>query len=541
MAKAPLPNTGLMGKTIGGLGRGLASTAGSMLHGFVSGFFNVDLSSGKKSKLGMFGKALGAGVSGSAVSSAPLPTMEQPTRVSNKSNPSLATITSQLEDLIKTANKIGVYTKEQQAALLNQINQTKRSAKEQQLENKTSSVPELPQITDSNSLGPLDQSVDVLITKIDALSDTVTGLSSGGLGFGGTSLSPLDLLGGKDNKPIPSKGAAKASTPSWLSKATAAISSGASSLRKAAPVAIGAASSKVAGLMSAGFGATKRAGGSIKAAARRAAGPIISKALGRTVLKSIPLVGTGIGVGLAVNSLMRGDVVGAGIELASGVAGPLTAVPALAASVTRDTYASVYGIQPEQDPNFKQRYGELKGSVDEMIKEQLTGAVKPKPIPTDREIGETETPSKPPPAAPTRQPPAIPPVTSPAGAMGGSPASTAAPETIGAGSTGTAATPSTSSGSAAQSMTPSPTSGSALSTTAMEQKTSMMSGATLTAQQLPVADINQSFGFDPNVGMFTQQTGNTTRGAAQGIGNIPSPVYSADGLQGLMRTLFFGS
>lgn len=524
MAKSPLPNTGLMGKTIGGLGRGLASTAGSMLHGFVSGFFNVDLSSGKKSKLGMFGKALGAGVSGSAVSSAPLPTMEQPTRVRNKSNPSLATITSQLEDLIKTANKIGVYTKEQQAALLNQINQTKRSAKEQQLENKTSSVPELPQITDSNSLGPLDQSVDVLITKIDALSDTVTGLSSGGLGIGGTSLSPLDLLGGKDNKPIPSKGAAKASTPSWLSKATAAISSGASSLRKAAPVAIGAASSKVAGLMSAGFGATKRAGGSIKAAARRAAGPIISKALGRTVLKSIPLVGTGIGVGLAVNSLMRGDVVGAGIELASGVAGPLTAVPALAASVTRDTYASVYGIQPEQDPNFKQRYGELRGSVDEMIREQLTGAVKPKPIPTDREIGETETPPKPPQAAPTKQPPAIPPVTSPAGAMGGSPA-----------------TPSTSSGSAAHSMTPSPTSGSTLSTTAMEPKTSMMSGATLTAQQMPVADINQSFGFDPNVGMFTQQTGNTTRGAAQGIGNIPSPVYSADGLQGLMRTLFFGS
>jgi hypothetical protein len=72
-------------------------------------------------------------------------------------------------------------------------------------------------------------------------------------------------------------------------------------------------------------------------------------------------------------------------------------------------------------------------------------------------------------------------------------------------------------------------------------ETNAMSGVTLTAQQMPVSAINQSYGYSPDSGMFMPQTGNTTRGAAQGIGNIPSPVYSAPGLEGLMRTLFFDS
>jgi len=69
-----------------GLGGDAASTAASMLIDFISGFFDIDLSSENKSKLGIFGKALGAGVSGDNVDNTPLPTMEKPTRVSNKAN-----------------------------------------------------------------------------------------------------------------------------------------------------------------------------------------------------------------------------------------------------------------------------------------------------------------------------------------------------------------------------------------------------------------------------------------------------------------------
>lgn len=547
-----------------GLGGDAASTAASMLIDFISGFFDIDLSSDNKSKLGIFGKALGAGVSGDNADNTPLPTMEKPTRVSNKANPSFATITGQLDDLIKTANKIGVYTKEQQEAILKQINQAKRVAKEQQLENKAPVVPELPEAGNSNDLGPLDTSVNSLIERIDELSETVDGLSNGsGGGMGGL---PMGMSGGSrspvirpkenlvkssasgsgwahgSNSTKPVGQFAKAPTPSWMGRATAAVSGAAT--RIAAPIAAGAASSKVAGLMTSGFRSTKRAGGSIKAAVRKAAGPIIGKALGRTVLKSIPIAGIGIGAAFAISRLLQGDVVGAGVELGSGVAGPLTAVPALGAAVTRDTYASVYGVQPEQDPNFKERYKELKGEVDGLIKEQLSGVVKPTSTPTDREIGETETPARPPQAAPVRQPPAVPPVAPPAGATGGSPAAAPAATTGGGSGAPAAATSDATStsgggGAASQQMTPEPTTGMDLASPAMV--TNATTGAALTAQQMPVAAGYQSYGYNPTAGTFMPQTSNTTRGAAQGVGSIPSPVYFTEGLEAFMSTLYFDS
>lgn len=538
-----------------------------MMLDFISGFFDIKLGKDKKSKLGMFGKALGAGVAGGAVDNTPLPAMAQPERVSKETNPSFATITTQLKDLVKTANKIGVYTKEQQEAILNQINQAKRVAKEQQLENKTPVVPELPEATDSNNLGPLDTSVSALIEKIDELSETVDGLSNGSMGgMGGL---PMGMSRGRrpPRTPQPSivrsatsptgyryaagsgRGGQFAKAPSWLGRATAAISGSGSAMRVAAPIAAAAASTKIAGLMTAGFKSARSAGGSIKAAVRRAAGPIIAKALGRTVLKSIPLVGVGVGAAYAVSRLMQGDVTGATVELGSGVAGPLTAIPALGAAVTRDTYASVYGIQPEQDPNFKKRYGELKGAIDEMIKEQLSGAVKPMSAPTASEIGDAETPARPPQAAPAAQPPAIPAPASPAGASGGgsgSNASSDASSTGGAGSSsaGSAAMGSSAAAggaSSAQPVAPEPKSGTALTSPVMETNTNAMSGAALTAQEIPVASNYQDYGYNPTSGTFMPQTGNTTRGAAQGIGSIPDPAYSASNLEGLMRTLFFNS
>lgn len=552
-----------------GLGGDAASTAASMLIDFASGFFNIDFSSDKKSKLGMFGGALGSGVAGGAVDSTPLPTMNKPTRVSNKSNPSFATITSQLEDLVKTANKIGVYTKEQQESILNQINQAKRVAKEQQLENKAPAVPELPEMGNSGDLSPLDTSVTALTKKIDELSETVDGLSNGGMG-GGMGGSSMDISGRRRGTRGPrtraptvvksatsptgyryaagsGKGGQYAKAPSWLGRATAAVSGGARSAatRVAAPLAAGAASSKVAKLITTGLGASKKAGGSIKAAVRKVAGPIIGRALGKTVLKSIPLVGLGVGAAFAVGRLLQGDVVGAGIDLASGIGGPLTAVPALAASVARDTYASVYGVQPEQDPNFSERYKELKGEIDQMVKEQLAGAVKPMSTPTDRETGEAETPPRPPQSAPVKQPPPVPGAATPAGAGGGTAGTGASPTSAaatGSGATLAGGPPSSAASSAggtaaSQQMTPEPTTGPALASPTME--TNAMSGATLTAQQMPVDAINQSYGYNSTSGMFMPQTGNTTRGAAQGIGNIPSPVYSSPNIQGLLPTLFF--
>jgi hypothetical protein len=73
-------------------------------------------------------------------------------------------------------------------------------------------------------------------------------------------------------------------------------------------------------------------------------------------------------------------------------------------------------------------------------------------------------------------------------------------------------------------------------------ETTATTGATLTAQQMPVAPVNQSYGYNPTSGKFMPQTGNTTRGAAAGVGNIPSPVYSSPNLdESFLSSLFFNS
>jgi hypothetical protein len=202
LASRGLPALALTAKRIGQLRRrvktkrfakkaavGAAVATGSFLLDFLSGFLDIDLKKGSKDKLGIFGKALGAGVSDSADDTLPLPTMETPERVSRENDPTIATISKQLDTLVKTANKIGVYTKEQQDALLNQIKQSKRVASEQQLEQRAPILPELPEAGQSGAgLAPLDNSVADLITRIDELSETLDGMSPGGGGGMGLSI-----------------------------------------------------------------------------------------------------------------------------------------------------------------------------------------------------------------------------------------------------------------------------------------------------------------------------------------------------------------
>lgn len=67
------------------------------------------------------------------------------------------------------------------------------------------------------------------------------------------------------------------------------------------------------GLMAAGKGLIKEEG--IKGIAK-----LGGKALGKTLLKKIPLIGLLAGVGFGINRAMKGDWVGAGLEIASGAA-----------------------------------------------------------------------------------------------------------------------------------------------------------------------------------------------------------------------------
>jgi hypothetical protein len=117
-------------------------------------------------------------------------------------------------------------------------------------------------------------------------------------------------------------------------------------------------------------GAAKANPGIIK----RIAGPIIAKGLGKTALKSIPIIGAVAGGLFAVDRLIKGDVVGAGLELASGLGGPLTAIPAFIASTARDTYTGIYGTDPETDPQVGERLGVVKEGVTGLVETELKRA-----------------------------------------------------------------------------------------------------------------------------------------------------------------------
>jgi hypothetical protein len=128
---------------------------------------------------------------------------------------------------------------------------------------------------------------------------------------------------------------------------------------------------------------------------KRVAGPIIKKALGSTVLKSIPIIGTAVGGIFAAKKLLEGDPVGAGLEAGSGLGGPMTAVPALAASVARDTYSSVFNVQPEQDPMFGKRMAMITGIIGAMITAYFASNIEKKPTPTKDAVDKAVIPPKP--------------------------------------------------------------------------------------------------------------------------------------------------
>ena len=138
---------------------------------------------------------------------------------------------------------------------------------------------------------------------------------------------------------------------------------------------------------------------------KKIAGPIIAKALGSTVLKSIPIVGTIAGGLMAAKKLVEGDVVGAGLEAGSGLGGPLTAIPAMIATVARDTYSSVFNIQPEQDPNFGMRMKLITGIIGGMVTAMLASKIVSKPEPTKDQVAKIETPKAPPAQPEAKAPP----------------------------------------------------------------------------------------------------------------------------------------
>ena len=185
----------------------------------------------------------------------------------------------------------------------------------------------------------------------------------------------------KNGKPL--VGAAKASREAKLAREALAVA-------------------KESGSVAAKVATKGVAEGGAKIIGKEALGKIVSKvagsALGKTVAKSIPFLGAAAGIGFAAMKIAEGDFVGAGLEAAGGLAGPLTAIPAMIASVARDVYHEAYGTYPEQDTGslVGKRLGEIKDSVTEYV----TGHVAQKLTPVDdkkaAEIGKKPAEAAPP-------------------------------------------------------------------------------------------------------------------------------------------------
>ena len=82
------------------------------------------------------------------------------------------------------------------------------------------------------------------------------------------------------------------------------------------------------------------------------AGSKAAKAIPGLVAKSIPFAGAMIGIGEGLWRAFSGDLVGAALSAGSGAFGPATAIPLVGADIAREIYKEVYGVDPEDDPDF---------------------------------------------------------------------------------------------------------------------------------------------------------------------------------------------
>ncbi len=329
------------------------------------------------------------------------PAMDSPQKVSPVSNPTISSLEKQLKDIAKTAGDLGVITKKQQEQLLKDAKKTEAAAREQALEQPDATPIGAPGVGDA--IGPADSDIEKLIGAIASLQQEIDdkvrdaqqnsfgnsfmegfldSLGLGGVkkaraakraapqlrkGFRKTSGGAFfDTTTGKYAKPEQALKNFKTVDPSHLSKAAKARQAtavlGKSSGRVASALGGAVAKSK------AGVGAAAKIG---KDTIAKIAKPLVTKSLVKTGIKSIPIVGAVAGGLFALGRLLKGDVVGAGLEATSGLAGPLTAIPALVLSLARDVYMGTFGVAPETDPLVGQRMTMVKDVVTELAEAEL--------------------------------------------------------------------------------------------------------------------------------------------------------------------------
>ena len=392
------------GRGVGKIAKGAGYVALGAAFGAFGGNINSlrdDLAAEREAR--GIGGAAGSGGSGSGATEA-LPPLKTPQTAQKISNPSLASMVDQIDQLVKIAKKISDNLVSQQSLLVSESQTAVRVSKERNVEgaaNDNDAIPEPSVRQEGGDIGPVSSALDEFADAISALTEA---LSNGLNGSGGTAGDGRDL-GGRG------RGLGGVGTAAVTGAGIAGIAAVAKrGIGRALPGLgrIGQASRNIGAAIATGGRVAARTGATsagMRATIRRLARPIIMKGLGKTALKSIPLAGTVVGLGFAVDSLLKGDFVGAGLNAVSGLGGPITAIPAFLASVAREIYQGVYGVFPEQDPEFASRFPEILDAVKSTAAEIITPQVEMQGGGGPPSAAEAERMMPPTPPAQTQAPP----------------------------------------------------------------------------------------------------------------------------------------
>ncbi len=552
------------------------------------------------------------------------PPMDSPQKVSPVSNPTISSLEKQLKDIAKVASDLGVVTKKQQDELLKDARKIEAASLESALEQPTATSIASPGVGDA--IGPADSVIEKLIAAIASLQEEIDDkvreaqqdsfgnsfvegfLDSMGLGgvkkaraakratpqlrkgFKQTSGGAfLDTKTGKYVKPEQALKNFKTVDPSHLSKAAKArqatavlgkssgkltsVLGGAAAKTKAgfgmaATAVLGKSSGKVASALGSAVAKSKAGAGSAtklsKDAIAKVAKPLVTRSLVKTGIKSIPIVGAVAGGLFALGRLIKGDAVGAGLDATSGLAGPLTAIPALVLSLARDVYMSAFGVAPETDPLVGERMTMVKDVVTELAEAEL-GKKVTKPGGGKPATAQQKTAAVPgAPGAPGASAAAAPAATQ----VSAPPAASTAPTASGGGGGGGSSAASSGGGGGA---TPTPSGGGGGSATATpeasggtpqqvaaEQTSKKLegeeaappaaSGSAPEVKSLSGEKILQASTEQPPSPSSMGMTGSsppkpstlpTTKGRAKGMGDVPEPSYLNMG--SIAKQLYFGS
>ena len=477
--------------------------------------------------LGSLGASITKNLQSQNTDTGVLPNLNTPTRVLKETNPTINTIITQLDRLIKLANKIGVITKKQQEDLLAQISYDRRIAQDSAVESKAAEQID-PEGISVEALEPLNSAFSDLTHSILQLIDIISNSSSNtgnGMPTGGASggskakspkagksnfqsrlkdakargspvksptltgtrnrnITPAELHGGKENIPKMKSPGLTQAKPDLEPKGNDF-----SKLQLAgnALVVGGLGTAMVDGLSKSKGKAPGESPPNLDQVTKELGTPALDNILGAQALPK--LVISGKSSEEAINAILAGNPQNAGVD--SLIVPQLSGIPALTDIIARQIYPKVYnGLNAESDPFNGNRLPIIKGSIEKLIRNMLISRIKPVKVENSNKKTDTSAQSKP--AEPVKNPTVT---NTPTPPPAGNPPSSG---------TQASATP-------AASIQPS---ASATST-----------GNVISTVTQEVNADSSDMGSSMSPGYTTQATAPTTITGATGIGNVRDPNY----------------